>query len=157
MLWQTSTIKPSHEHFISYLIRQKLTSKIEELQLASTIIKDKVVVLFLPENEVHDLGLMFINAELIQKGYKTVFLGDNIPIEDLVDFKNHFDEIIFLSYLTVSPTSELINDYVSSFEELVLSGTDNQLWLLGKQVEHLQLQSKRVSKYSGIEDLLNEA
>ena len=156
LLWQTSTIKPSHEHFISYLIRQKLTSKIEELQLASAIDKDKVVVLFLPENEVHDLGLMFVNAELIQKGYKTVFLGDNIPIEDLVDFKNHFNEIIFLSYLTVSPSSELVNDYVASFEELVLNGTDNQLWLLGKQVEHLQSHSKSVSKYSGIEDLLND-
>lgn len=157
LLWQTSTIKPSHEHFISYLIRQKLTSKIEELQLVCPVYKDQVVVLFLPENEVHDLGLMFINAELIQKGYKTVFLGDNIPLDDLTDFKNHFDEIIFLSYLTIAPTSELINSYVASFEELVLKDTNSQLWLLGKQVEYLEVNSKNVFKYSGIEDLLNDA
>jgi DNA-binding transcriptional MerR regulator len=156
LLWQTSTIKPSHEHFISYLIRQKLSSKIEELQLETTINKDKVIVLFLPESEVHDLGLMFINAELIKKGYKTVFLGEDIPIDDLIDFKNHFDEIIFLSYLTVSPTTELVDEYVASFEELVLKDTNSQLWLLGKQVEHLQSHSKNVFKYSGIEDLLND-
>jgi MerR family transcriptional regulator, light-induced transcriptional regulator len=157
LLWQTSTIKPSHEHFISYLIRQKLSSKIEELQLTKTVTKDIVFVLFLPENEVHDLGLMFVNAELIEKGYKTVFLGDNIPIDDLTDFKNHFDEIIFISYLTISPSSELINNYVASFEELVLKDTENKLWLLGRQVEYLQTNLESVRKFSGIEDLLNEA
>jgi DNA-binding transcriptional MerR regulator len=157
LLWQTSTINPSHEHFISYLIRQKLTSKIEELQIMCPVHKDQVIVLFLPENEVHDLGLMFINAELIEKGYKTVFLGDNIPMDDLTDFKNHFDDIIFVSYLTVAPSIENISSYVASFEELVLKETNSQLWLLGKQVEHLEVNSKNVFKYSGIEDLLNEA
>jgi MerR family transcriptional regulator, light-induced transcriptional regulator len=157
LLWQTSTIKPSHEHFISNLIRQKICSKIEELQSSSILLKEKVFVLFLPENEAHDIGLLFVNVELIQKGYRTVFLGDNIPMEDLTDFKYHFEEIVFLSYLTVSPTSEIINEYVTAFEEIVLKGTNNQLWLLGKQVEFLSSNSKSIHKYAGIEDLLNDA
>ena len=104
VLWQIGTIKPSHEHFISYLIKQKLNSIIENLQLNTPIANDKIFVLFLPQTEVHDLGLMFVNAELIQKGYQTVFLGDNIPLEDLQDFINHFDDnhrsqVIYQAYI----------------------------------------------------------
>ena len=61
MLWQTDTITPAHEHFISYLIRQKILLNTEMLQRLEPQKKDRVFVLFLPMNEIHELGLMYIN------------------------------------------------------------------------------------------------
>jgi len=156
ILWQTGTIKPSHEHFISYLIKQKLNSIIENLQLNTSITNDKIFVLFLPNNEVHDLGLMFVNAELIQKGYQTVFLGDNIPLEDLQDFVNHFDGITFISYFTVAPTSEEILSYLAEFSRRILENTSNQLWTLGKQTQFIDQVPNQIRKFNGIESLLAE-
>ena len=156
VLWQIGTIKPSHEHFISYLIKQKLNSIIENLQLNTPIANDKIFVLFLPQTEVHDLGLMFVNAELIQKGYQTVFLGDNIPLEDLQDFVNHFDDITFISYFTVAPTSEEIANYLAEFSRRILENTTNQLWTLGKQTQYVDQVPNQIRKFSGIESLLAE-
>ena len=63
MLWQTNTISPSHEHFLTVHIKQKILVHIERLQSTDPRPSTKTVVLFLPENETHDLGLLFINYE----------------------------------------------------------------------------------------------
>ncbi|MCU0350121.1 MAG: MerR family transcriptional regulator [Flavobacterium sp.] len=156
MLWQTGTIKPSHEHFISYLIKQKLNSIIENLQLNTPITSDKIYILFLPQTEVHDLGLMFINAELINNGHQTVFLGDNIPLSDLVDFTNHFDDITFVSYFTVAPTADELNGYLSEFHSRILENSSNELWVLGKQMQYASVIPNQIRKFEGIESLLAE-
>lgn len=156
MLWQTGTIKPSHEHFISYLIKQKLNSIIENLQLNTPITSDKIYILFLPQTEVHDLGLMFINAELINNGHQTVFLGDNIPLSDLVDFTNHFDDITFVSYFTVAPTADELNGYLNEFHSRILENSSNELWVLGKQMQFATVIPNQIRKFEGIESLLAE-
>ena len=55
LLWQTDTITPAHEHFISYLIKQKLLNNTEIVQSKAPIRDDKLFVLYLPMNEIHDL------------------------------------------------------------------------------------------------------
>src|SRR6185436_6119767 len=57
VLWQTGTITPAHEHFISNLIRQKLITSIASLPIPSN--KSKKAILFLPEGELHEIGLLF--------------------------------------------------------------------------------------------------
>ena len=85
MLWQTNAIKPIHEHFISYLIHQKLIENISLIQTEEQLINnDRTIVLFLPENEVHEISLMFINYQLISKGYRTIYLGSSVPYNDLL-------------------------------------------------------------------------
>ncbi|MEM6515934.1 MAG: MerR family transcriptional regulator, partial [Bacteroidota bacterium] len=56
MLWQTDTITPAHEHFLTTLIRQKLLTSTEEIQSKNIVTKEQVFVLYLPDNEVHELG-----------------------------------------------------------------------------------------------------
>ena len=92
-LWQTETISPAHEHFISYLIKQKVLSNTEKVQTKAPIKNDKVFVLFLPSNEIHELGLMYLNYEILNNGYQTIYLGENIPIESLINLKTYFDKI----------------------------------------------------------------
>ena len=64
MLWQTDTITPAHEHFLTSLIRQKILVNTEKIQSQNQEKTDKVFVLYLPDNEVHELGLMIINYQM---------------------------------------------------------------------------------------------
>lgn len=137
LLWQTDTISPSHEHFITNLIKQKIYINTEKLQIIEPTRKDKVFVLFLPENEIHELGLLFLNYEINLKGYKSIYLGQTMPIENLVDIIKYYENVHFVSYFTVSPTKEELKKYIESFEKEVNSIGNSKLWVLGHQVQHM--------------------
>lgn len=80
ILWQTGHINPAQEHLVTNIIRQKLMVGIESC--VSPIHMDKMVVLFLPEGEHHELGLLFMYYLLKSRGAKTIYLGANVPIKD---------------------------------------------------------------------------
>ncbi|MES2430032.1 MAG: MerR family transcriptional regulator [Bacteroidota bacterium] len=81
ILWMTDHINPAQEHFISNIIRQKLIAGIDKLGTVTKV--NEPVLLFLPENEHHELGLLFVNYLLKAKGITTIYLGANIPIGDV--------------------------------------------------------------------------
>lgn len=136
LLWQAETISPAHEHFISYLIKQKLLINTEKLQVLKPTKTDKVFVLSLPMNEMHELGLMYLNYETLLHGYKSIYLGESVPIESLTDLKKHFESIVFVSYLTVQPDKESINDYIKQMIQ-ELQGDSIELWFVGRMVEYI--------------------
>ncbi len=136
-LWQTNTITPAHEHFISFLIKQKLASNIEKLLMQPAEKTEKTYVLYLPENEIHELGLMFINYELVLNGYRTIFLGESVPVSNLKDIKNHFNNITFITYLTVEPSMEEINNYINILKEEIINDSTTQLYLFGRNIEYI--------------------
>ena len=136
LLWQSETITPAHEHFISYLIKQKLLINTEKLQVLRPTKTDKVFVLSLPMNEVHELGLMYLNYETLLHGYKTIYLGESMPIENLLDLKKHFKSIVFVSYLTVQPDRDSINGYVDRMIQELLD-ENTELWYVGRMVEFI--------------------
>ncbi|MFV5686362.1 MerR family transcriptional regulator [Flavobacterium sp. GB2R13] len=156
LLWQSDTITPAHEHFVSYLIKQKLLVNTEKLQVLKQTKFDKVFVLSLPLNEIHELGLMYLNYEILLNGYKTIYLGESMPIENLKDLKKHFNSIVFVSYLTVQPDRDSINEYVTKMtDELV---DDNaELWFTGRLVEFINKEelSDRISIFDSISELID--
>ena len=81
VLWQTNNINPAHEHLVSNLLRQKLIMGIEGLQPISRV--DSTILLFLPEGEHHEMGLLFMHFLLKSRGVKVLYLGCDIPIEDV--------------------------------------------------------------------------
>lgn len=136
LLWQTDTISPAHEHFISYLIRQKIMTNTEKIQIIEPAKTDRVFVLFLPVHEIHELGLLYINYEITLHGYKSIYLGESIPAESLKDLKKHFSNIVFISYFTVEPHKNDVNLYVKRIATEIMDAT-SELWLLGKNTEKL--------------------
>lgn len=82
MLWQTGTIDPSHEHFASNLIRDRLIVEIDKVE---TPVKAdaKRFILFLPETEMHETGLLFTRYLLKKCGHEMLYLGSEIPYADL--------------------------------------------------------------------------
>lgn len=155
LLWQTDTITPAHEHFLSSLIRQKILINTEKAQSEQKNISNKTFVLYLPENEIHELGLLFINHQIISKGYKSIFLGLSVPIESLVDLKNYYDELIYVSYFTVKPEKDDIEKYIEDFNQLLIKDSNTKLWILGQMLNALDTEKlpKGVSAFKSIKSL----
>ena len=157
LLWQTDSISPAHEHFITNLIKQKLISNTENLQLLA-VKKDKIFVLFLPENEIHEIGLLYLNYEIVLRGYKSIYLGQTVPLETLKDVMQYFDNLYFVSYFTVAPSQDKIEKYMTDFSDLTKGSSDSKLWLLGYQTRHLESSElpEFVSIFNSIEHVIEK-
>ena len=94
VLWQTNSISPSHEHFITSLIKQKIHSLCEKLQEKQPQRTEATFVLYLPENEIHELGLLYLNHEILERGYKTIFLGQSVPTASLSNFREKSENVV---------------------------------------------------------------
>lgn len=81
LLWITNHVNPAQEHLVTNIIRQKLIVGIEST--SSRLMSDRVLVLFLPEGEHHELGLLFAYYLLKSRGVKVWYLGANVPLKDL--------------------------------------------------------------------------
>lgn len=81
ILWVTNHINPAQEHLVSNIIRQKLILGIEGVSTA--LQTNKTVLLFLPEGEYHEIGLLFMYYVLRTRGIKVLYLGANVPLKDI--------------------------------------------------------------------------
>lgn len=157
LLWQAGTITPAQEHFITFLIKQKLLLNTEKLQILEPTKTDKIFVLYLPENEIHELGLMYLNYEILLNGYKTIYLGESVPVDSLKDMKKYFDNIVYVSYLTVEPTRDAINSYIEEITTKIID-ENSRVCFLGRMVEFIDTNniSDKISVYNSISDLVQE-
>lgn len=81
ILWMTNHINPAQEHLVTNIVRQKLIVGIEGA--TATLKLNKTVLLFLPEGEYHELGLLFMYYLLKKRGANVIYLGTNIPMNDV--------------------------------------------------------------------------
>jgi DNA-binding transcriptional MerR regulator len=156
-LWQTNTISIAHEHFISYLIKQKLLINTEKLQIQEPTETDKIFVLYLPDNEIHELGLMYLNYEIQLKGYKTIYLGESVPVESLKDVKRYFNNLVYICYMTVEPNPNEVNDYVKKIKQEILTD-ESEFWVIGRMVNNIdqKLISDKLLSFFSIPELVKQ-
>jgi methanogenic corrinoid protein MtbC1 len=151
LLWQTESIQPVHEHFVANLIAQKIL--IETAGIKHSVSSDEVYVLFLPENEIHQLGLLFANYMLRKKGFKTVYLGESVPLDNLKSIIPLFSEISFLTYFTMLTEKKSLESYLRDVE-YVLENTAHRLIAIGAATENIEQNVfKRTSCYSSLKQL----
>lgn len=157
LLWQTGTISPAQEHFISFLIKQKLLINTEKIQILEPTRSDKIFVLYLPENEIHELGLMYLNYEILLNGYRSIYLGESVPLESLMDMKKYFDNIVYVSYLTIEPTKDVIDDYIKNVSEKILE-ENSEIWFIGRMTQYIDAKglSSAISVFNSISDMVAE-
>lgn len=153
-LWQTETLKPVHEHFISSLIRQKLFSEIEKAQKNVNFSNEEVYVLYLPMHEIHELGIMFVNYLLLRKNKHVIYLGESVPMEDLQEVIKYYNKITFLSYFTVQPEIDNLESYLFDFKNSILKREQDRFYILGKQVSDYHSQIPGIYTFSGIQAML---
>jgi methanogenic corrinoid protein MtbC1 len=126
VLWITGHINPAQEHLVSNIIRQKLIVGTETV--VSHLKVDQTGLLFMPEGEFHELGLLFIQYLLKSRGISVLYLGANVPIEDvecIIKAKN--PDFLYTHLTSVSPDfnfDRFINQAAKKFENIpfIISG-----------------------------------
>lgn len=81
ILWQTNKILPAQEHIVSNIIRQKIVSAIDALTFVHK--PSPLFILFLPEDEHHELGLLYVHYLLKKNNVPVLYLGANVPLKDI--------------------------------------------------------------------------
>lgn len=130
VLWQTGSITPAQEHFISNLIRQKLIVAIDACYVSSREEKQKYL-LFLPEGELHELSLLFCHYIIKSRKNKVVYLGQNVPLEDLISTYELYKPEYLVTVFTSAPTQDKVQKYLDS---LGRHFAKSQLFLSGFQI-----------------------
>ena len=159
ILWQTGAICPSHEHFITSLIKQKIHVQTEKIQIRKFMAEPSPkFVIFLPDNEIHELSILFLNYLVLSKGYQTIFLGQSIPIESLKTLLSQNQILHFITYITVQPSKNDIQKYVKLYNENVIKGFDNKLSIFGPQVKYLKSEEvpENIFVYDNHEKFINQ-
>ncbi|GAB3330615.1 MerR family transcriptional regulator [Marivirga atlantica] len=151
MLWQTGSILPAQEHFISNLIRQKVTVAIDGHFVTEEESRGKWL-LFLPENELHELSLMFAAFILRSRKFKVIYLGQNLPQEDLQSVKRLQNPDYVLTISTTSPKKNDVQQYIDDVADLFSSAT---VFVGGYQVIGEDLKRKKNVEFMyKMEDLI---
>lgn len=158
LLWMVNSITPSHEHFITNLIKQKLYFNIEKTQVVDLLEDRKTFVLFLPLNEIHELGLLYVHFELLLHGYHSIYLGQSVPTENLIDLQNIYNDICFVTYLTVEPAVEGVNEYVESiYNQVLKSSPTNELWIAGDRITSTNFNNiygQQIKPFNSLKEIL---
>jgi DNA-binding transcriptional MerR regulator len=134
ILWQTGAINPAQEHFISHLVRQKLIVGIDSVIPANNP-DPKHFLLFLPEGELHELGLLFYNYMLQKKGHKVTYLGQWVPMADMASaITVRRIDYLLTSISAVHSGSDLV-DYLN---RLSATFPDKTIFITGYQTAFLR-------------------
>lgn len=157
ILWQTGAISPSHEHFITNLVKQKIHLQTESLQRNKSSNDDlPIFVLFLPENEIHELGILYLNYLILFKGFRTIFLGQSLQISSLETLYSYDTKFNFVSYLTVEPNKEEIMPYFKKFYSQILANKESKLILFGPQQAEIDMNQlpSQIEMYRSLESFV---
>ena len=119
VLWQTGAINPAHEHFITNIIRQKIIVGIDKLE--EKVPKDsnsapkaiRKYLLYLPEGEYHELGLLFASYLIKARGQKVAYIGTNVPYPDLSVLDQQYQPDFTLFALTSAIAQSSVVDYLA--------------------------------------------
>jgi DNA-binding transcriptional MerR regulator len=107
VMWQTGTIGPGYEHFMTNIFRNRIINAIECIteNLGHTA---KRVLLYLPEGELHELSLL-LYAYLIRKaGHDILYLGQTTPADSVISVSQAWKpDIIVTGASTALPPAPL--------------------------------------------------
>lgn len=131
MLWLTNSISPAHEHFVSNLLKQLLFAQISELPESSKRKTD--YLLFLPENEYHEIGLLYTHYLLKLNKKRVVYLGQDVPTVDVIKTVNRIRPkylvCFFVSTISLQNAESILLDMLANTEdvEILVSVSDPSL------------------------------
>lgn len=149
LMWTSGDMLPSYEHFITNTIRLKLCAAIDLLPPATS--NADVWLLFQPENEFHEIGLLLSNYLIRLSGRKVIYLGSNVPLDSLIKTAKETSSGKLLSFLVHSDFSEHTKQYI---DKLSVNFSSEKMYIAGSHSLISQLQpQKNICWLYSIEDL----
>lgn len=120
IMWQAGDVNPAQEHFITNLIRQKLIAQIDLLPNNSS--QNSIIgILYLPENEWHELSLLYYSYLLKFKGYRHLYLGQSVPFKDIVNIVHQLKPQFVLTIFTLPFEQITIEEYLNEMSKTLNS------------------------------------
>jgi MerR family transcriptional regulator, light-induced transcriptional regulator len=142
VLWQAGSINPAHEHFISNLVKQKIYVAIDSIPVP-TGNDVKTFLLFLPEWDLHELGLLVYDYLLKSRGYKVIYLGASVPEDDIYTVADFIKPDYLLTAFINAVDQVRLESYISRLAERF---GDKTIFVTGQQVQNLtRVKSPNVS------------
>lgn len=126
IMWMTDRLVPAQEHIASNIIYRKLTLAIERLPQAAP--ESPSVLLFLPEGEIHDIGLLYVYYILRKNNKKVIYLGANSPLKDVQYIYELKRPKYLYTHLTSTAESFDVRKYLQA---LVLAMPDVKIFVSG--------------------------
>lgn len=117
VLWQTGSISAAQEHFMSNLIRQKLIAAIDILPPCEKK-EHNQYLLFLPEGEQHEIGLLFYYYLLKKNGKYVIYLGQSVPLNDVIEIAETRTPPFLLTAFVCSQNSIDVLSYLQELEKI---------------------------------------
>jgi DNA-binding transcriptional MerR regulator len=150
-LWITRSINPVHEKFITHLIRRKVLRAIDEIEPPDR--RDNIIFfLYLPDGEMQELTLLFINYLLRKRDFQVIYLGSETSISDIRDACGAAPPGYVFSIIESPLPRQSIQNYVDNAAAAV---GNNQLLLTGSQVFlHPLKLPENVTLLNGLPDTL---
>lgn len=131
-LWLSGSVGPAQEHFITHLIRQKIIAAIDS-QMAKPKPDAKKFLLYLPEGELHEIGLLFASYLIRARQHSAVYLGQSLPFDELcLAYEIHQPDYVF-SVFTTEPSQDILPAYVADLDKML---PDAKIMLTGYNVLH---------------------
>jgi DNA-binding transcriptional MerR regulator len=115
-LWLSGSVGPAQEHFITHLIRQKIIAAIDS-QMGKPQPNAKKFLLYLPEGELHEIGLLFASYLIRARQHSAVYLGQSLPFDELcLAYEIHQPDYVF-SVFTTEPAQDALPAYVAQLDQ----------------------------------------
>lgn len=144
LMWSSDTMPPAREHFVSNLVRQKLVAAIDELPSPKS--SKNSWLLFLPENEFHEIGLLFAHYMIRRAGKRVYYLGSSVPFDTLEQAVKEIapDNLLFflVHYDVPKEVQDYLNKLTKNFNKIKINLSGNVKLIdqlkLGKQVQWIK-------------------
>jgi DNA-binding transcriptional MerR regulator len=123
--WITDSTRPVQEHFASEKIKNVLLSAIQKIPVAD---EGPLTVLFTPEEEHHELPLLFIHYLLKKKDQRIAYLGKNISIDTLQFYLSRTPVDTLQLHMITDMSNQSPDEYIAMLlktfpeQQIVVSG-----------------------------------
>jgi methanogenic corrinoid protein MtbC1 len=119
-MWQVGMVNPAQEHFITHLVRQKVIVGIDGL-FPEPLANPKTFLLYLPSNEMHELGLLYCNFLVKAKGHRCVYLGQSVPFNDLLTVTDVVPADVIVTVFTNRMEGISVQEYLNNLSNSFLN------------------------------------
>lgn len=152
LMWSCNTMPPANEHFITNLLRQKIATAIDSLP--HPIIGSDTWLLFLPEDEFHEIGLLFAHYLIRFSGKRVIFLGANIPLDSLAAAIKDAQANKLLFFLVHRNAAKRLQEYLNKLNKII---TGKEIYVAASETLIRQIKLPKKIKWLQSADELENA
>ena len=149
LLWRKDSIPPAQEHFISNLIRQKIFTALDSMPPA--VDGKKSWLLFLPENELHEIGLLFSHFLIRQSGCRSWYLGSDVPFRSVTGATKQLRPDNILIFWVSGKDPETIGRYHEKLSQIIENA--DLYTATGNEMQDLILPGNSVTMIRSVQQL----